>query len=124
MQRLGIANGPPQVRYVTSHLCSLPILSAAVDLLEITDYLLQLEETHIYNVGLVLGLEQRKVKNLKRSDSFLDDVISAWLRKEDQVTKKGNPSWAVLISALNHARVKQIGIADKIAKDMHYRKCS
>ena len=105
------------MQYVTSHLCSLPILSATEDLLEITDYLLQLEETHIYNLGLVLGLEQKKVKDLKRSDSFLDDVISAWLRKEDQVTKKGNPSWAVLISALKHARVKQIGIADKIAKD-------
>ena len=105
------------MQYVTSHLCSVPILSATGDLLEITDYLLELEETHIYNLGLVLGLEQKKVKDLKRSDSFLDDVISAWLRKEDQVTKKGNPSWAVLISALKHARVKQIGIADKIAKD-------
>ena len=103
--------------YVTSHLCSLSILSATEDLLEITDYLLELERKHIYNLGLVLGLEQRKVKDLQRSDSFLDDVISAWLRKEDQVTKKGNPSWAVLISALKHARVKQTGIADKIAKD-------
>ena len=99
------------------HLCSLPILSATEDLLEITDYLLQLEEKHIYDLGLVLGLEQKKVKDLKRSDSFLDDVISAWLRKEDQVTKKGNPSWTVLINALKHRRVNQIGIAEKIAKD-------
>lgn len=99
------------------HLCSLPILSATEDLLEITDYLLELEEKHIYDLGLVLGLEQKKVKDLKRSDSFLDDVISAWLRKEDQVTKKGNPSWTVLINALKHRRVNQIGIAEKIAKD-------
>ena len=105
------------MRYVTSHLCSVPILSAAGDLLEITDYLLELEEKHIYDLGLVLGLDQNKVKKLRGSDSFLDDVISAWLRKEDQVTIKGNPSWAVLIGALKHARVKQIGIADKIAKD-------
>ena len=104
--------------YVTFHLCSLPILSATEDLLEITDYLLELEAKHVYDLGLVLGLEQKKVKDLKRSDSYLDDVISAWLRKEDQVTKMGNPSWKVLVSALKHPRVKkQTGIADKIAKD-------
>lgn len=99
-------------------MCSFPILSAGDDLFEITNYLLDLEETHIYNLGIVLGLDQKKVKDLKRSDSYLDDVISAWLRKEDQVTKMGNPSWKVLVSALKHPRVKkQTGIADKIAKD-------
>ena len=55
------------------------------------------------------------------SHSFLDDVIAAWLRKEDQVTDKGEPSWAVLISALKHRRIGQTGIADKIAKDHGFR---
>ena len=81
-----------------------------------------MNKTHIYNLGLVLGLRQTKVKALKDSDDFLDDVIAAWLRKEDQVTDKGEPSWAVLISALKHRRVGQTGIADKITKDHVFKK--
>ena len=76
-----------------------------------------MEKPHIYNLGLVLGISLTKLKALRDSDSFLDDAISAWLRKEDQVTKKGEPSWTVLIDALKHPRVGQSGIADKIAKD-------
>ena len=101
-------------RFVTSY-SILP--SGESDLLDITDYLLFMEKTHIYNLGLVLGLKHTKLKALRDSDSFLDDAISAWLRKEDQVTEKGEPSWTVLINALKHPRVGQRGIADKIAKD-------
>ena len=85
--------------------------------MEITDYLLDMGKNHIYNLGLVLGLTHTKVTSMKDSDTFRDEVIAAWLRKEDNVTKKGEPSWTVLISALKHRRVGQIGIADKIAKD-------
>ena len=91
--------------------------SGESDLLDITDYLLVMEKAHIYNLGLVLGIRQTKLKALKDSDTFLDDAISAWLRKEDQVTEKGDPSWTVLVNALQHPRVGQSGIADKIAKD-------
>ena len=45
------------------------------------------------------------------------EFYSAWLRKEDQVTEKGDPSWKVFVNALKHPRVGQSGIADKIAKD-------
>ena len=51
------------------------------------------------------------------SATFLDDVIAAWLRKEDQVTEKGEPSWTVLVNALKHPRVGQTGIANNIVKD-------
>ena len=87
------------------------------DLLSITDYLLDMEKSHIYNLGVVLGLKQTKVKTLKDSDTFLDDVITAWLRKEDQVTEKGEPSWTVLVNALKHRRVGQTGIAKTIANN-------
>ena len=87
------------------------------DLLDVTDYLQNMETTHIYNLGLVLGLIQGKVKAKMNSDTFLDDVITAWLRKEDKVTEKGEPSWTVLVNALKHRRVGQTGIANKIAKD-------
>ena len=90
---------------------------AEKDLLEITDYLLNMEKSHIYHLGLVLGLTQPKLKAMKDSDTFLDDVIAAWLRKEDNVKEKGEPSWTILISALKHHRVSQTGIADDIAND-------
>ena len=86
-------------------------------MVEITDYLLDMEKAHIYHLGIVLGLRQNKVKTLKDSDTFLDDVITAWLRKEDQASEMGEPSWTVLVDALKHRRVGQTGIANNIAKD-------
>ena len=76
-----------------------------------------MDKSHIYHLGLVLGLRQTKVKTLKDSDTFLDEVITAWLRKEDQVSEKGEPSWTVLVNALKHRRVGQTGIANNISKD-------
>ena len=87
------------------------------DLIDITDYLLPLEKTHIYNLGLVLGISQHKTKAMMDSSTFLDDVIAAWLRREDQVKKKGEPSWTMLIRALEHPRVGQCGISQKIRKE-------
>ena len=76
-----------------------------------------MEKSYIYNLGLVLGMRQTKAKALMDSPTFLDDVVTAWLRKEDQVSEKGEPSWTVLVNALKHRRVGQTGIADNIAKD-------
>ena len=87
------------------------------DLLDITDYLLPLERMHVYNLGLVLGISQHKTKAMINSDTFLDDVIAAWLRREDQVKKKGEPSWTVLVRALEHPRVGQCGISQKIRNE-------
>jgi len=87
------------------------------DFLEITDYLIDMQKTDVYNLGLVLGLSQHKVVAKMDSQTFLDEVITAWLRKEDQVIKKGEPSWTVLVNALKHRRVGQTGIASTIAKD-------
>ena len=87
------------------------------DLIDITDYLLPLEKTHIYYLGLVLGISQHKTKAMMDSSTFLDDVIAAWLRREDQVKKKGEPSWTMLIRALEHPRVGQCGISQKIRKE-------
>ena len=55
------------------------------DHLEITDYLLSLNKDQIFNLGLVLGLDYRKLSAMEDSKRFLDDVIIAWLRREDQV---------------------------------------
>ena len=56
----------------------------------------------IYNFGLVLGLKQIKLTSLMDSTTFLDDIIAAWLQKEDQVMEKGELNWTVLIKALKH----------------------
>ena len=93
----------------------MPVSSGDDDFLEITEYLIDLEKTDVYNLGLVLGLSRRKVVAKMESKTFLDDIITAWLQKEDQV--KGEPSWTVLVSALKHRRVGQTGIATTIAKD-------
>ena len=90
------------------------------DLTDITDYLLPMEKTHIYNLGLVLGISQNKTKAMMDSSTFLDDVIAAWLRREDEVKKKGEPSWIVLVRALEHPGVGQCGISQNIRKDKGY----
>jgi len=102
---------------ITSHPLLLSIPSGIEDFFEITDYLMQMEKTNIYNLGLVLGLSQHKVRAMIDSKTFLDDIVTAWLRKEDLVSKRGEPSWTVLVSALKHPRVGQTGIASIIEKD-------
>ena len=87
------------------------------DLTDITDYLLSLEKIHVYNLGLVLGISQHKTKAMMDSSTFVGNVITAWLRREDQVKKKGEPSWAVLVRALEHPRVGQCRISQIIRKD-------
>ena len=83
-------------------------------MIEITDYLFELKETHIYHLGLVLGLSHPRVKEMESSKTFLDDMIAAWLKKVDQV---GVPTWQRLVEALKHRRVGQTGIASEIEKD-------
>ena len=84
------------------------------DLVEITDYLFELDKTHIYHLGLVLGLTHRRVKGIEDSKTFLDDMIAAWLQKVDRV---GIPTWQRLVKALRHKRVGQTGIANEIERD-------
>ena len=48
------------------------------------------------------------------SYTFLDDMIYAWLKKEDQVRERGVPTWETLVMALRHRRVNQTGVAEKI----------
>ena len=109
--------GTVRFHYVTLVLST---LSDENDLLYVTDYLQNMEKIHVYNLGLVLGLRHNKVKTTMDSATFLDDVIAAWLRKEDNVTAKGEPSWTVLVNALKHHRVGQTGIANSIALEVCY----
>jgi len=80
---------------------------------------MDVEPLQIYNLGLVLGLSQQRVKGWLDSQAatFLDDVITAWLKREDMVVKKGAPTWKTLVKALRHPRVALLDAANKIVKD-------
>ena len=83
-------------------------------MIEITDYLLELDKNHTYHLGLVLKLSHHRVKEMKDSETFLDDMIAAWLQKVDRVEV---PTWQRLVEALRHRRVGQTGIASEIEMD-------
>ena len=51
---------------------------------------------------------------MKDSETFRDDMIAAWLQKEDQVIKRGIPTWETLVKALRHPKVNQTGVAERI----------
>ena len=67
------------------------LIHTAID--EITGYLLNLGQTDIYNLGLTLGLNHLHLKKMRDLETFRDDVIAAWLQKEDQVTRRGVPTY-------------------------------
>ena len=59
---------------------------------------------------------------MESSKRFRDDVIAAWLKKEDEVVKMGIPTWETLFTALIHSRVNQTGVASKIVADKNVTK--
>ena len=84
--------------------------------MEVTGYLKDLNKSQIYDLGLVLGLDYHHVVDLEENCSsnrrFLDAVVVSWLQKEDRVK---DVSWTALITALQNDRLRQTGIADRIA---------
>ena len=88
------------------------------DHLEVTEYLLPLSKTQMYHLGRAMGLSFFKLQRMMDSPLFYDEVVAAWLRKEDGVEKKaGPPSWRSLVRALREPRVGQHGIARTISRD-------
>ena len=51
---------------------------------------------------------------MENSETFRDDMIAAWLQKEDKVLTKGLPTWGTLVKALRDSRVNQTGVAASI----------
>ena len=70
----------------------------------------------VTDLGLVLGLQYTTVRDLP-NDHFLDQMITLWLDKSDNVQSKGEPSWRSLVRGLRHKQVRQNGIANSIAED-------
>ena len=81
-------------------------------------YLHTLDKSQLSHLGMVLGLSRHRVKGMKDSDSFLEDMISHWLQLADNVaTRSGVPTWRSLVKALRHQLLGQNGIASQIAMD-------
>ena len=98
-----------------------PSLADDSDFFDIKCSLMDLNKTDIYNLGLALGLSQRKLVKVKDSSIFLDNVLEAWLHREDDVEKKGTPSWSTLVIALRHPILGQNGVAGDICKNKGIR---
>ena len=86
-------------------------------MLDISAYLEGMGNSKILKLGVALGLDYSKLKNNMNSEMFLLDTIHAWLQKEDDVMKKGNPTWRTLVNALSSKGIGQTGIAAQIVKD-------
>ena len=72
--------------------------------------LYKLGPQQLTDLGGALGLSYPKVRRMANSP---DDVIAAWLDREDQVIEKsGEPTWSRLVDALE--KIGQRGIAEEI----------
>ena len=80
----------------------------------ICGYLRIMDRPQIQQLGGELGLS---VFNLQMMLNIPGDMVTAWLRKQDNVKEKsGDPlTWKALVDALK--RIGQQGIADDIFKD-------
>lgn len=73
-----------------------------------------LENDQILKLGGALGLHYPKLKRMK---DLPQDMVAAWLRREDNViAMSGEPSLKSLCGALQD--IGQKGIAERIKKDM------
>ena len=81
---------------------------------DISDYLNGMDAAKVVKLGVALGLNFSSLKNNMNSGTFLQDTIHAWLQKEDDVMKRGKPTWKTLVKALES--IGQTGIATEIAK--------
>ena len=87
---------------------------AMKDHFDVTQYLADLESAQILRLGGALGLHY---PNLKKMQTPLEDMVEAWLRKDDSVLERsGPPTWKNLVKALE--MTGNAGIAEKIKEDM------
>ena len=78
-------------------------------------YLKHVDNTGIINIGVNLGLDYIRLKNVR--EDVMNEMISRWLRKDDNVTKTtGRPSWQSLAKALEDEGYT--GVADDIREGM------
>ena len=88
------------------------------ELIDVGEYLLSLKKDQIFRLGLVLGLcAVPTLDNIKDSQTFLYDMLTAWLQGQDDVGRRGGHTWRALVKGLRHPSVAQNETADKIHKE-------
>ena len=88
------------------------VITGMRDLLEIITYLRDLESHQCVSLGVAFGILHPK---LSKMTHFPDDVVAAWIRREDNVLNTCPPTWRNLARALE--QINQNGIADKVKRD-------
>ena len=73
-----------------------------------------------FDLGLELGLfestlKQIKLRHREKTAECLKEMLTSWLKREDDVRKKGEVNWASLVTALRSHTVNENAIADAIA---------
>ena len=82
---------------------------------EATQFLVDLEERHICDVGGALGLTYSVLVKMKH---YPNDMVAAWLRREKHVMKvSGEPTWRTLVDALSSVGQEGITVNIKQKKD-------
>ena len=84
------------------------------DHFKVIRFLENLDKKDLKKLGGALGLSYPKLRNM-HMESLCEDMIAAWLNKEDFVSEKsGDPSWDSLKTALSE--IGQAGIANAITE--------
>ena len=88
------------------------------DLIDVKQHLTGLKKW--LDLGLELGLfestlKQIKLRHRENTDECLKEMLTSWLKREDDVRIKGEVNWATLVTALRSHTVNENGIADAIA---------
>ena len=99
-------------------LCYMYYLPGHDQLGDINSYLSALGRANVIELGQVLGLRYTTLRDLPHG-GFLNEVMTLWLNKADNVLTKGKPSWKSLVRGLRNGLVRQNGIANEIAADHH-----
>ena len=98
--------------------CNFFLHIAESDIFEISGYLHKLDRTNFFRLGLCLGLRHSSIEDMKHSETYREDIIAAWLRRQDDVDQKtGIPTWRTLVKALENPQIGQVGIARTISSD-------
>ena len=99
-------------QYIHVHkLCPLLYTAGTEDLFDIEMALKNLNKWQ--SLGLALGLlypTLERIEEEQRGDieKSKRKMIAAWLKQQDNVSKKGDPSWAVLQTALKNIEEKEL----------------
>ena len=79
------------------------------DHFSVSKFLKELPDKDLVSLGGGLGLHYPKLRKMK---TLPDDMVAAWIRREDNVLLKGDPCLRILAEALKN--IGQNGVAQNV----------